>query len=178
MRSSTWWMIGGVVAVIGGLLALFNPLAGTMAATAIAAWAFIIAGVLQVVAGFNASGGWNKAGYFLLGILGIVVGFFLISNPLAGVLALTLAVGALILVSGVVKVFSAKDVKGTSAYGWVIVSGIASFILGIMILAGFPESSVYMLGILLGVELIFDGVAMIGLSSAAKRVEHAIADPA
>lgn len=174
MKSSTWWMIGGILCLVGGLCALFNPFAGTLAATLVAAWVFMIGGVFQIVAGFNVSGGWNKAALFLIGILGIVVGWFLISNPLEGVLSLTIAVGVMILISGVVKLFSAKDVKGTSTYGWVIVSAIASLLLGVLIFAGYPNSSVYMLGILLGVELVFDGVGMIGFSSAAKKVENVV----
>lgn len=174
MRSSTWWMIGGILCLVGGLLALFNPFAGTLAATLIAAWAFMIAGVLQIVAGFNVSGGWNKVALFLIGILGIVVGWFLIRNPLEGVLSLTLAVGVMILIAGVVKLFSAKDVKGTSAYGWVIVSGLASLLLGVLIFAGYPSSSIYMLGILVGVQLVFDGVGMIGFSNAAKKIENVV----
>nr|WP_294847297.1 DUF308 domain-containing protein [uncultured Sphingomonas sp.] len=174
MRSSTWWMIGGILSIIGGLFALFNPMAGTLAATLVAAWAFILAGVLQIVAAFNVSGGWNKLFLILFGLVGVIVGFVVIGNPLAGAMSLTMAVAILFLISGVVKLFGAKDVKGTSAYGWVIVSAIASLLLGVLIFANFPVSAVSILGILLGVNLIFDGVAMIGWSNAAKRIEGVV----
>lgn len=174
MRSSTWWMIGGILCLVGGVLALLNPFAGTMAATMIAGWAFIFAGILQVVAAFNAHGGWNKAALAIFGILGVLVGITIFKNPLEGMLTLTLAVAVMILISGVVRLFVAKDLKGNSGYGWVMISGIASIILAGMIFANFPASAVTILGILLGVELLFDGIALIGLSNAAKRVEGVV----
>lgn len=174
MRSSTWWMIGGILCLVGGVLALLNPFAGTMAATMVAGWAFIFAGILQVVAAFNASGGWNKLFLAIFGILGVLVGITIFRNPLEGMLTLTVAVAVMILVSGVVRLFVAKDLKGTNGYGWVMISAIASIILAVMIFANFPQSAATILGILLGVELIFDGVALIGLSNAAKRIEGAL----
>lgn len=174
MRSSTWWMIGGILCLIGGFAALLNPMAGTLAATAIAGWSFLLVGVIQIIAAFSVPGGWNKAMLALFGVLGVLVGITIFKNPLASALTLTMAVAILILVSGVVRFFIARDLKGTSAYAWVVVSAVLSLLLGVMILADFPASAVTILGILLGVELIFNGVALIGLSGAAKKVDEVV----
>ncbi len=169
MRSSTWWMIGAIICMIGGLAAIFNPVAGTMAATAIAAWSFIIFGIIQLIAVFMIKGGWNKLLLALFGVLGILVGITVINNPLVSILSLTMAVAIFVILSGVVRLFVANDVKGTPAFGWVMVSAILSILLGILILANFPVSAATILGLLLGIELLFSGIAMFGLSQAAKR---------
>src|SRR5690606_26044025 len=92
------------------------------------------------------------------GVLMLLVGISLIFNPLAGMVSLTLLVALLFLVVGVVKVMYAFSLRPVGGWGWVLASGLLSLVLGVMILANFPWSAVSVLGILLGVELVSNGV--------------------
>ncbi|MFV0644647.1 MAG: HdeD family acid-resistance protein [Sphingomonadaceae bacterium] len=170
MKQSTWWTVGGIIALIGGFIALFNPFAASFAATFIAAWAFLLGGIFQIVALFDAKGTGNKILLGLFGILSILAGIILFRNPLEGVLTLTVAVALLFIVSGIVRFVMSFQLRGTGGFWLVMISAIISVILGIMILSGFPDTSAYTLGVLLGVELIFDGIALLGLAGSAKSV--------
>src|SRR5690606_9838042 len=144
--------------LVGGVLALFNPFAATLAATLMAGWAFVLLGVLQIVQSFQVKGWGGFLWALLFGLLSLAVGISLIYNPLAGMVSLTLLVAVLFLAFGVVKIMYAFSLRPISGWVWVLVSGLLSLALGILILADFPWAAVSVLGILLGVELISNGV--------------------
>ena len=156
--SWVWMAVFAVISLVGGVLALMNPFAATLAATLMAGWVFAALGVLQVVQAFQVQGWGGFIWALLFGVLTLVVGISLIFNPLAGMVSLTLLVAVLFLVTGVVKVMYAFSLRPVSGWGWVLASGILSLVLGVMILGNFPWSAVSVLGILLGVELISNGV--------------------
>ena len=174
MTRSTWWMIGGVLSIIGGLAALFNPLAGSIAAVALAGWAFLILGILQIAGVFMAEGTGNKIWLGLWAALSIYLGISLLSNPLAGMLTLTLAVAILLLVSGATRLIASFDFRGTGAFWALLLSAAVSILLGVMIMANYPVSAASILGVFLGVELLFNGFALVTLASAAKRIGGAL----
>lgn len=159
LKSSWVWLaILAVISIIGGLLALLNPFAATLAATLMAGWAFAILGVIQIVQSFQLRGWAGFLWALLFGVLSLLVGIALLANPLAGMVSLTLLVAVLFLVTGVIKLAYAFSLRPVSGWGWVLASGILSLALGLMIAADFPWAAVSVLGILLGVELLSNGV--------------------
>lgn len=159
LKTSWGWMaVFAVISLIGGVLALLNPFAATLAATVMAGWVFAVLGVLQIVHSFRVTGWGGFLWSLLFGVLTLLVGISLIFNPLAGMVSLTLLVALLFLVMGVVKVMYAFSLRPVAGWGWVLASGLLSLVLGVMILANFPWSAVSVLGILLGVELVSNGV--------------------
>ena len=160
LKSSWIWMaILAVISLIGGIWALLNPPAATLAATLIAGWTFLFLGVLQIIQSFQVNNGWPGFLWALLfGVLLLLAGLSLVFNPLAGMISLTLLVAALFLATGVVKVVYAFSLRPISGWGWVLVSGLVSIALAVMIMADFPWSAAAVLGILLGVELISNGI--------------------
>ncbi|MEM8630831.1 MAG: DUF308 domain-containing protein [Pseudomonadota bacterium] len=164
MGSRIIWSIIGILAIAGGIFALLNPIAATLAATAIAGWIFIFMGVLQVVGGFQAEGiGW-KIWTILLGLLGVFVGFSILQHPLAGIVALTTVVAIGFLIGGAFKVALAFSLENKRFFWVFLLSGAISVVLAIMIFSNFPQSATIILGILLAVELISSGVTMIALA--------------
>lgn len=153
-----WMAFLAVVSIVGGVVALLNPLLSTLAVTLMAGWAFIFLGVLQVIHSFSVK---DWSGFFWalgLGVLTLLVGLSLVFDPLAGSVSLTILVAAFFLATGVFKVMYALKLRPTSGWGWVIFSGIVSIVLGLMIMLGLPYSSLTVLGILLGIELISNGI--------------------
>ena len=157
-------LIAGLIAILGGLFALMNPLVATFTATQIVAWLFIVMGVLQVVAAFGDMGLGARLWTGLLGALAVLIGFWIISNPIAGTLALTWTIGVLFLVEGVVKIVLAFATRGTPYFWALLLSGAISVLLAGMILSRFPASALTIPGILLAVDLISTGVSMVALA--------------
>lgn len=157
-KSWVWMAVFAVISLVGGVLALLNPFAATLAATLMAGWAFAFLGALQVIQSFQVQGWGGFVWALLFGILTLVVGISLIFNPLAGMVSLTLLVAVLFLAVGAVKVMYSFALRPLTGWVWVLVSGIVSLALGIMILADFPWSATAVLGILLGVELLSNGI--------------------
>jgi uncharacterized membrane protein HdeD (DUF308 family) len=171
LRSKWGWIVGfGVFSVIAGLIALGS---GVMLATATAVliigFMMLMAGVVEVVAAFNARDWGHRIVWLLLGVLYVFAGFVCIQNPFQAATLLTLMLGIALIVGGLLRVFLATRMKQGTPWGWVVASGIISFLLGLMIVAKWPVSSAYVLGIFLGVDLIFMGTGWITIGLALKR---------
>lgn len=159
LRNSWIWMaILAVVSLVGGVLALLDPFAATLAATLLAGWAFMFLGGLQIIQSFQVQGWGGFLWALLFGILSLVVGISLVFNPLAGMVSLTLLVAVLLLATGAIKIFYAVSLRPVTGWGWVLVSGLLSIVLAVLILTNFPASAATVLGIFLAVELISNGV--------------------
>lgn len=163
LRSSWVWLaVLGAISLIGGILALANPFAATMTAALLAAWAFALFGVLQIVQAFRVRGSWPIFLWsLLLGALTLAVGISLLLRPMEGIISLTILVAIMFIVLGVVKIMFAYTLRPISNWGWVFVSGLLSLVLGGMILAEMPWSASAVLGILLAVELLSNGVFLL-----------------
>ncbi|RGP37525.1 HdeD family acid-resistance protein [Pseudotabrizicola alkalilacus] len=159
----------GAICLLGGLLALFNPLAASLTAEQIAGWLFLFAGVVQAFAAFRE--GWSARAWLtgLLGALGILVGVSLLARPLEGIIALTWLVAIFFLVSGAAKVMLSWPLRKMPYFWLLLGSGTLSVILGIMILAGLPATAGIVLGTMLAIDLISSGVALIALGLATAR---------
>jgi uncharacterized membrane protein HdeD (DUF308 family) len=170
LRSSWVWLaLLALISLVGGVLALFNPFAATLAATLMAGWAFAILGVIQLVQAFQVRGWGGFIWSLLFGVLTLVVGISLIFNPLAGMVSLTLLVAVLFLIMGAIKIMYGFSLRPVAGWGWVLASGILSLALGIMILADFPYSATAVLGILLGIELLSNGVLFLLVALGLRR---------
>lgn len=156
-------MIAGAVLVVGGVAALLNPLAATFTAEQIAGWFFLLAGGLQILAGFRHSkhSGWWPS--VVLGILGVIVGLSLILRPFQGIISLTLLVAVFFLMSGGAKIALSFTLRKHPSFWLMLLSGAVTVLLGGMIIAGFPASTTTVLGTLLAVDLLASGVALCAL---------------
>jgi membrane protein HdeD len=157
-------IIVGVLSVLAGLYAIFNPLPATLAATLIAGWAFLILGLLQVFAVFRIEGWGGKIWALIVGVAMALVGVRIVGNPIMGALALTWVLAILFVVSGLSKVILGLSYKGIEYRGLIIISGVVSVVLGIMVFSNFPYSAAVILGVLLGIELLSNGVAALAMS--------------
>ena len=159
-----FWLLIGIIAVVGGVVALFNPFAATFTAEQIAAWFFIISGALQVVAVFRIEGWGRRIWALIVAAAFLWLGLSLLVNPLAGILSLTLVAAFMFLVTGIAKIFFSFSTRG-SGYFWVVMlSGVISVILAVMVFSNFPQSAIVLLGILLAVELLSSGAALIAFA--------------
>ena len=95
------------------------------------------------------------------GVLGIFIGIELLQNPLQGILTLTMVIAILFMATGIVRVIVAFGLRRTVAFVPILISGLISIALAIMIFTSYPQSATYILGVLLAVELISNGISLI-----------------
>lgn len=157
-KTWTWMAVLAAICIVGGFLALTNPFGATIFAVTLAGWVFLIQGVIQVFHAFRVRD-WTGFLWSLgIGVLSLLVGIVLVADPLAGAIPLTLLVAVLFLATGVAKTMFALALRPLDGWIWVLASGLVSVVLGVMILAGLPATATTILGLLLGIELVSNGV--------------------
>ena len=158
----------GTVSLLGGIVALLNPLAATLTAELLTGYLFVIIGVLMLLSIFADDSWGSRLLSLILGVAILAIGVNLVSNPLQGVLQLTVVVALLMLFIGLLRIFFAFRMPTTGLKVMLILAGIVSLVLGAMILTSFPFSAAVVLGILLAVELISNGISLVVLGLAAR----------
>ena len=167
-------LIVGLIMLFGGIVALINPFGATLAVEIFTGWIFVVTGIVQFFAAFGAATSGQKLWGALGGLVAFLVGIALLANPLAGILALTLLVASLFLISGLAKVaFAFTSQAREAGFFWpTLISGAISLVLAGMIFSGYPQSAAAILGLLLGVELISNGIFAVVASFAARNVKE------
>lgn len=158
-----WFLGEGIVLVILGLLALLAPAIASLAATLFFGWILLISGAVGLIATLRAR---RVAGFWwsiISAVIGIAAGLLLLAWPGSAVLSLTAVLIAFLLAEGVVSILYAFEHRSalSGRWSWMLASGIIDVCLGGLLLAGFPGTAVWALGLLLGINLLFGGWALI-----------------
>ena len=161
----------GIILVILGIAAIALPPIATLAFTIIIGWVFLISGVVGL---FTTLWARHVPGFWwslISAIIGIAAGVVLLLWPITGTLSLTLVLIAFFVVEGIVSIMYAIEHRNqlTGRWGWMLVSGIIDLILAGIIFAGLPETAVWALGLLVGINMLFGGAALIAMALAARR---------
>jgi uncharacterized membrane protein HdeD (DUF308 family) len=167
------FLVEGVVLLVLGATAVVLPPIATLAVTVLLGWLFLVSGILGLITTFwmrQAPGFWWS---LLSAVLGIVVGAMLLASPLTGAFSLTLVLVAFFLVEGAVSIMFALDHKRelSGQWGWMLVSGIIDLGLAIMIFAGLPSTAAWAVGLLVGINMIFGGSALIAMALHARTAK-------
>ena len=159
-RRSIWFMIQGGFLVLAGLVALISPLFASTFFVVVLGWMLVLAGLAQGIGLIGATG----VHYFWLQLisaaLAVLVGFLLISRPEAGLVAATLLMVAYFLVDGLQRVVFALMIRPMRNWGWMLLSGIIGIVLALVLVWKLPEAAGWLIGLMLGIELISVGGAM------------------
>jgi uncharacterized membrane protein HdeD (DUF308 family) len=151
-----FWL--GLGMTIVGIIAIGFPIVSTLATALFVGWMFLLAGVFLFVGSFTIHGTGPFFGAMLMALLMLAAGVFLLFNPLAGAIALTIVLGVLFLVQGGFELALAFEMRPHRGWVWMLLSGAASVILALVIAAGLPGISLIALGILLGINFLSTGV--------------------
>ena len=171
LRAKWGWIVAlGVIFMLAGVIALGSVVVATEWAVLIVGIMMVMAGVAEIIAAFSVKG-WGKAIVWgLLGLLYVAAGVVAIERPLMAAAVLTLFLGIALMAGGIVRMFLAWHMREAGKpWGWVVVSGLISLLLGAMIIAQWPYSGLYVLGIFLGIDLIFIGSSWFTIGLALKR---------
>jgi uncharacterized membrane protein HdeD (DUF308 family) len=166
------FLVEGVVLLVLGATAVVLPAIATLAVTILFGWLFLVSGIVGLVTSFwmrQAPGFWWS---LLSAVLGIVVGAMLLGSPLTGAISLTLVLIAFFLIEGVVSIMFALDHRRelSGQWGWMLVSGLVDLALALMILTGLPSTAAWAVGLLVGINMIFGGAALIAMALHARKM--------
>jgi uncharacterized membrane protein HdeD (DUF308 family) len=170
LRAKWGWIVAlGVVYLIAGFIALGSVAMATVVSVLVVGVMMIVAGIAEVISAFQIKS-WGKfLLWALLGVLYIIAGFVTFENPLLAAVLLTLILGASLVVSGIMRIVLAFSMKRETPWIWVALSGVITLLLGVLILVRWPVSSLYILGLFLGIDLIMAGAGWIGLGFGLRR---------
>jgi len=164
------FLLEGIVLVLLGAAAIVLPVIATLAFTLLIGWLFLLSGVVGLITTFwmrNAPGFWWS---LISAVIGIAAGIVLIRWPISGTVSLTLVLIAFFIVEGIVTLMYAFEHRAqlSGRWSWMLASGIVDLVLAAIIFAGLPETATWALGLLVGINLLFGGTAMIGMALAAR----------
>ena len=165
----------GIVLVVLGVLAIIIPPIATIAVTIFLGWLFLISGVVGLVTTFwarHAPGFWWS---LLSAVLAIAAGIVLLGWPVPGAVSLTLLLIAFFIIEGVLSILYAFEHKKelSGRWGWMLISGIIDLILAAIIWGGLPGTAAWALGLLVGINMLFGGSAMIAMALHARNADPA-----
>jgi uncharacterized membrane protein HdeD (DUF308 family) len=160
--------LGGALLLIG-IASLVFPMATTLVATLFVGWVLIFSGAATLYGAFSLRGVGPFFGALLLGLLSVAAGVFILARPVGGALAITLCLGALFMIQGAFEAALAFEVRPSPGWGWMLVSALASIVLSLVIIAGWPGVSLIALGAVIGVNFLSSGLAFLMVGAAAKR---------
>jgi uncharacterized membrane protein HdeD (DUF308 family) len=163
--------IEGVVLIVLGFLAVLLPPLATLGVTIFLGWLFLLSGVMGLIATFLARGAPGFWWSLLSAVLGIAAGLVLVASPAGGAVSLTLVLIAFFVVEGVVTIMYALDHRQqlSGRWGWMLFSGLVDLALAAMILSGLPGTAAWALGLLVGINMIFGGTALLAMGLHARN---------
>jgi uncharacterized membrane protein HdeD (DUF308 family) len=156
------FLFEGILLLALGVLAVLVPAIASVAATIFFGWILLISGIVGLFTTFR---GRQLPGFWwslVSALIGIAAGVLLLGWPVQGTFSLTSVLIAFLLIEGAVSIFYALEHRtGTSRWGYMLASGVVDLVLGLILFAGLPGTAVWALGLLIGVNMIFGGWALI-----------------
>lgn len=163
-----WILTTGIILLILGTIAVAAPFIATITSVIVFGWCLIFAGVSQIILTFAYRQSNDFFLHALIALLTILIGIFMAFDPAATAITLTLLLAAFFLAAGIFRVYGAIVFRFPQ-WGWVLIGGILSIILGILILIHWPSSAFWVIGLFIGIELIFTGWSFLMASYIVKR---------
>ncbi|MCX6356882.1 MAG: DUF308 domain-containing protein [Candidatus Aureabacteria bacterium] len=156
----------GIILILAGCAAIGMPMVASLTVELLIGWVLIISGIMQSIYSFS-SRKWGKFSMRLLaGILYLIAGMMLVAHPLRGVLTLTFLLGLLFVLEGLCKIIGSIQIRHVLNWKGLFLSGILSLLIGVLIWRQWPSSAVWVIGLLVGINILFRGWALIMLASA------------
>jgi uncharacterized membrane protein HdeD (DUF308 family) len=162
-------MAWGILLLICGTLAICLPLASSLGVVIVVGWLVLLAGVWHLIFVFHSHSLGGVLWQLLLAIVYGAAGVYMLMHPLLGLLTLTLVLAIFLLIEAGLETALYFAIRRTTNAGWVLFDAIVTLVLAILIWSQWPSSSGWVLGMLVGISLIFSGISRLSLSTAMRR---------
>ncbi|ATU92044.1 HdeD family acid-resistance protein [Phyllobacterium zundukense] len=163
-RYSLWYLIQGIVLVVAGILAIIYPVLSSVAVVFLLGWLLIISGLAQ---GISLLGARHVPHYWLQlvsVILALLIGFLFLRDPAQGLLTVTLLLIVFFMIEGISKIVFSLTIRPFPNWGWLLASGLVGIVLSLVLLISLPVTALWLVGLLLGLQLISVGGALTHLA--------------
>ena len=166
-------MVWGILMLICGILAIALPLASSLGIVIVVGWLILLGGVWHLIFVFHSHSLGGVLWQLLLAVVYGFAGIYMLLNPLLGLVTLTLVLAVFLLIEAALETVIYFTIRRQTNAGWVLFDAIITLVLAIFIWAQWPSSSAWVLGMLVGVSLIFSGISRLSLSAAMRRTSQA-----
>ncbi len=160
-----WLLACGCISIVAGMAAIAYSVIATLVSVIFLAWLMIFCGFLEGAYAVRHRERGHLILYLLEALLAIVIGALLLRSPVSGAIALTMLVATYFVISGIFRIVGALALR-LPHWGWLLTSGIVSLVLGIIVWGGWPVTGLWVLGMFIGIHLIFSGWARVMLALA------------
>lgn len=164
-----WFLILGIIMVVLGCLALSNQILASGFVTILLGCIFVLTGVIQAVHSLKVKGFGRSLFLAILAVIYVIAGITCFTSTETATQMFTLIIGIVFLFSGAVQIINGISNRHFPRWGWVVFSGLISLVLGFMIISTWPFSGLWVLGMFLGIDLLFQGWSLICISLALKN---------
>jgi uncharacterized membrane protein HdeD (DUF308 family) len=168
-RSWGWLLALGIAFMVLGALCILGDVVATFTTVVFFGSLLLVSGIFALIHAFTARSWQGSLLYVLSAVLRGFTGYLLVRYPGAGAMSLTLLLASFFVVGGLFRSIGAGMLQ-FPRWGWSVASGILSIALGVLLLVQLPVSSVWFIGFAIGVDLIFDGAALVGLATAIHQI--------
>jgi len=171
VRTSAGWSIAlSILFIIAGLIAIAAPGISGLGITIVVGWLLVVSGIFHLVFAWKVHTTGRRIWEVLVGIVYIAIGVDLTLHPLSGLLTLTLALAFYLLFESTLEFILAIHLHPAPGWGWTLFDAIITLILAFMVWRTWPVSSVWAIGTLVGISMVFSGISRLMLSLAVRRV--------
>jgi uncharacterized membrane protein HdeD (DUF308 family) len=168
-----WLLALGILFFILGIIGLGMSVSLTLVSVLFFGWLVIIGGAFQLVEAFKVKGWKGILWHLLLGVVYLFAGGIIVYDPVGGAIALTMFIAAALIAAGVLRIILAFQLKGEPGWWWPLVGGLLSVVLGVLIMAGWPSTALWIIGMFIAIEMISNGWSYIMIALIAKRTAKA-----
>jgi len=168
--SATWSIVLSVLMMATGVIALLVPAITGVTVTLFIGWLLIFSGILHLGYAWRASGASAVIWEILVAVVYGVAGVYLLANPVMGLAALTLALVMYLVLESALEFVLGFSLRSVAGSGWFVFDGIVTLVLAVLIARGFPASSMWAIGTLVGISMFFSGLTRLMLSAVVRRV--------
>ena len=172
-RGSAPSIAWSIVLIVFGFLAIALPLAASLGVAIVLGWLILFNGVAQLVHAFQSRGVGHIAWKLLVAVVYLVAGLYLVFHPGLGIVGLTLVLAVFFFAEGVVDVVAYFSVRKMDGSGWMLLDGIITLILGLMIWRHWPASSLWVIGVLIGISMLMTGTSRLMMALALRKLSKA-----
>jgi uncharacterized membrane protein HdeD (DUF308 family) len=156
--------------IAAGVLAIIVPPVSGIAVAILVGWLLVFCGAAHFAYTWHTRHGGGHLWGFLLGIIYIAAGGYVLVHPVAGLASLTLVLAAYLLIESILEFILAFELRPRHASGWLVFDGIITLLLAVMIWATWPASTEWVIGTLVGISILFSGITRLSLSLSARRL--------
>lgn len=157
------FIIESILLIILGLIAIVLPFYATVSFELFIGWILVIGGIVQLYKSIKSIKQPGGAISLIGAIIYIIAGVLMLMYPLSGMITLTLLLGVFFLLEGIMKIAFSFELKPAQNWGWLLFSGIIALIMSGIILFGLPTTALWVIGLLIGINLVFFGFSLLAL---------------